>query len=175
MKSAIFESGSFIQSSLLAAVRGSRGEGEVPSRQPAEPALSEAEGMPALHIIESGGAQNFFCHFYIVEWIRTFARDLHLLMAFTGKQDDVSGARFADGEANRFAPIDFDNVFRAGLLQTDQGVINDGSGIFARESVSRTGAGARVITLFGCGGAGDKFASERGKITECIVGVGVIH
>ena len=154
--------------------------------------------MPALHIIESGGAQNLFGHFYIVEWIRTFARDLHLLMAFAGQQDDVSGTRFADGERDGFAPVGFDSILGASFLQADQGIVNDGAGIFTpriirgeHDEITATPGGLAHQGTLGAiaiaaateqrndsrsgAGARNKFTSERGQIAECIVGVGVIH
>ena len=73
--------------------------------------------------------------FHVVKGMRSFARDLHLLVSLAGEQHDVSGARFADGQRNRFAAVDFDGVFHAGLLQTHQRVVDDGARIFAARIV----------------------------------------
>src|ERR1700739_758077 len=83
--------------------------------------------------------------------MRSLPRDLHFFMALARQQDDVSRARFADREGDRFAAIGFNAVLHAGLLQTAQSIVDDPPRIFT----------ARII-----GGEHNKIASSSGCLAH---------
>ena len=150
-----------------------------------------------LHIRIRRARKRLARHRDIVERMRTFARDLHLLVAFAREQHDVAGARFRDRQRNRFAAVDFHAVFHAGPLQAHQRVIDDGPRIFAARIVGsehdeiaaspRRLAHQRTLGAIAIAAATehrqhsrrpaaarDELAGQRREIAQRVVGVGVV-
>src|SRR5271166_3480798 len=93
----------------------------------------------------SGVMQGFAGDFNIVEGKHTFARHLMLLVALAGDKDDVTGLGLVDGQLDCFQAVRLQRVACPGALQSRQGVVHDGDGIFAARIV--TGQDHEVASL----------------------------
>src|SRR5579885_525212 len=99
----------------------------------------------------SSRSQSFSRDLYIIEGVSSLARDLHFFVTLPREEDDVAGACLIDGQLNRLSTVDLDNVLRSGLLQTDEGVVDDRRRILA----------ARIIR-----GKHDVVASSTGSVAH---------
>src|SRR5271166_858255 len=81
-------------------------------------------------------AERFRCHFAIVKVNRVIRKNLVVLVSFAGQQNDVSLARFFNGQVDRFRAVGFDEIFPAGLLHTHHNVTDDFQGILLSRIVA---------------------------------------
>ncbi len=76
-------------------------------------------------------------YFAIVKVNGAIRKNLVVLVAFACEQNDVSGARFFDGQADGLGAVRFDHVFAAGLLHADDDVADDFQRVFLAGIVAR--------------------------------------
>ena len=84
----------------------------------------------------SGVLQGLLGHFYVIEGNHTLSRHLMFLVALARDQDDVTRLGFVNGQLDRFAAVRLECVADASALQSRQGVVHDGDGIFTARIVA---------------------------------------